>query len=167
MSVIGPGTNDWNFGGDPYTLSLVTTLAVCLGGGLRSQSAFLVSTVTPLVIYCSGGRASCLEISEVCWLLPCMADTHVKWICVWMGECEAIIVKHFEWPSLVCKCNPLFICSQPINPDIIQENTMRQSGHLEVLFLYLSYLVTIHVISAATIKKWNTRGKSCDLCRFS
>ena len=30
-----------NFGGDPYTLSLVTTLAVCLGGGLRSPSAFL------------------------------------------------------------------------------------------------------------------------------
>ena len=35
--------NKWlNFGGDPYSLSLVTTLAVCLGGGLRSPSAFLV-----------------------------------------------------------------------------------------------------------------------------
>ena len=40
---MGPGTSD--FGGDPYTLSLVTTLAVCLGRGLRSPSAFLVSNV--------------------------------------------------------------------------------------------------------------------------
>ena len=38
---MGPGTIDY-MGGDHYTLSLVTTLAVCLGGGLRSPSAFLV-----------------------------------------------------------------------------------------------------------------------------
>ena len=37
-----------NFGGDPYMLSLVTTFAVCLGGGLRSLSAFLVFCVLPI-----------------------------------------------------------------------------------------------------------------------
>ena len=39
---MGPGTSDYNLGVDPYTASLVTTLTVCLGGGLRSPSALLV-----------------------------------------------------------------------------------------------------------------------------
>ena len=42
MSVMGPGTSDYILG-MIRTLSLVTTLDVCLGGGLRSTSAFLVS----------------------------------------------------------------------------------------------------------------------------
>ena len=43
---MGPGTSDKILEGDPYTLSLVKTLAVCLGGGLRSPSAFLVFCVS-------------------------------------------------------------------------------------------------------------------------
>ena len=43
MSAMGPGTSDYSkCWGDPYTPSLVTTLAVCLGRGLRSPTAFLV-----------------------------------------------------------------------------------------------------------------------------
>ena len=38
---MGPGTTAYILG-VIRTLSLVTTLAVCLGGGLRSPSAFLV-----------------------------------------------------------------------------------------------------------------------------
>ena len=41
---MGPGTSDYILG-VIRTLSLVTTLAVCLGGGLRSLSAFLVDSV--------------------------------------------------------------------------------------------------------------------------
>ena len=38
--------NKWlHFGGDPTKLSLVTALAVCLGGGLLSPSASLVIDV--------------------------------------------------------------------------------------------------------------------------
>ena len=41
----------FRFGGDAYTLSLVTTLDVCLGGGLRSPSAFPVWSVTVAAFY--------------------------------------------------------------------------------------------------------------------
>ena len=39
---MGPGTSDYILGVIRTRWSLVTILAVCLGGGLRSLSAFLV-----------------------------------------------------------------------------------------------------------------------------
>ena len=50
MSAMGPGTSDYIVGLIRTRRILVTTLTVCLGGGLRSQSAFLVYTLTSINI---------------------------------------------------------------------------------------------------------------------